>query len=278
MESQSHKPKRKPPASYFALGGRSPEERIAIEGRQYRFVRLFKHDFFALTALYEAAEAPEPATVTPESAAGTLREQAVLPAQAVLKVQRAYPFFGLPLTWLGKLIAGHEVNIYQRLQGLRGVPRFLGRVGATGFLHEFVPGEELRGNLPLTADFFADLEELFRELHSRHIAYVDSNKRENILYGADGRPWLIDFQISFALKKGQRDNLPMKWLFRRLARSDWYHFYKHKTRLLPEACTAEDFVRAEKRGFLHQVHRLIARPLIQLRRWFLSRYDLANTR
>lgn len=256
MSSKSRKPR--PPASLFALGYQDLPREVEAEGAKWRFAELFKHDFFAVTGLYEEVDG------------GGRR--------AVLKVQRVYPFYGLPLKWLGKLVAGHEIRIYRRLQGVRGVPAFLGEVGETGFLHAFVPGTDLHADLPLTAEFFGELEMLMRALHERHIAYVDSNKRENILHGADGRPWLIDFQISFELKKGDKDNFLAKAIFRRMVRADWYHFYKHKTRLLPTACTPEDFVRAQKRGFLHQVHRVLARPVIALRRKFLSRYDLAKTR
>jgi hypothetical protein len=259
MSSQNRKPR--PPASLFALGYQDLPGEVTVGGIRWRFAKLFKHDFFAVTGLYEQADA--------EAAGGR---------QAVLKVQRTYPLFGLPLKWLGKLVAGHEIGIYRKLQGVRGVPAFLGEVGETGFLHAFVPGTDLHADSPLTAEFFAELETLMRSLHERHVAYVDTNKRENILYGADGRPWLIDFQISFELKKGDKDNFLAKSIYRRLVRADWYHYYKHKTRLLPAACTPEDFLRAQKRGFFHQVHRIFARPVILLRRKFLSRYDLANTR
>ena len=259
MSSESKKPR--PPASLFALGYQNLPGEVTVEGVTWRFAKLFKHDFFAVTGLYEEVVA----------AGGGGR-------QAVLKVQRTYPLYGLPLKWLGKLVAGHEIRVFRKLQGVRGVPGFLGAVGETGFLHEFVPGTDLHADSPLTAEFFGELETLMRALHDRHVAYVDSNKRENILYGADGRPWLIDFQISFDLKKGERDNFLAKFIFRRLVRADWYHFYKHKTRLLPAACSPEDFERAQKRGFFHQLHRIFARPVIALRRKFLSRYDLANTR
>ena len=46
-------------------------------------------------------------------------------------------------------------------------------------------GVDLHAKLPLTPQFFTELHELFQNLHDRHIAYVDSNKRENILYGDD---------------------------------------------------------------------------------------------
>jgi hypothetical protein len=268
-ETTQETPKRRPPASLFAMGhGELPQEVTAL-GRRWRFVKLFKHDFFAVTGLYEE---------TKNEAAGEGRDIDGEGRQAVLKVQRTYPLYGVPMIWLGRMVAKHEIGIYRKLQGVRGVPAFLGAVGETGFLHAYVPGTELRPDLPLTEAFFGELEALMRAIHARQVAYVDSNKRENILYGADGRPWLIDFQISMCLRKGDQGNFVAKSLFRKMVRADWYHFYKHKTRLLPAACTPEDFVRAQKRGFLHRLHRFFARPVIRLRRKFLSRYDLANTR
>jgi hypothetical protein len=255
------KKKKRPPAALFAMGREDLPREVEAEGVRWRFVDLFKHDFFAATGLYERADGG--------GAAGE---------KAVLKVQRTYPMWGFPMKWLGKKVARHEIMIYEKLQGVPGIPAFLGRVGPTGFLHAFIPGVDLHSDLPLTAGFFSELEALFRALHERHIAYVDSNKRENILYGEDGRPWLIDFQISFHCKKGERDNFLAKAMLRKFVKADWYHFYKHKTRLLPSVCSAEDFEKAQKRGFLHKVHRLVARPLIVIRRRFLSRYDLAKTR
>lgn len=257
--------KPRPPASLFALGHTDLPAQISADGITWQFVKLFKHDFFAATALYQQIPSP-----------GAQLDPAA--PQAVLKIQRTYPLFGLPLLWLGKLVAGHEIRIYRQLQGVAGIPAFLGIVGTTGFLHAFIPGTDLHSNLPLTPEFFARLEKLFADLHQRHIAYVDSNKRENILFGDDGQPWLIDFQISFELKRGPRDNFLAKWIYRRFARADWYHFYKHKTRLLPAACSPADFQKAQRRGKLHQLHRFIARPIIAIRRKLLSRYDLANTR
>jgi hypothetical protein len=259
------KKKRRPPAALFALGRRDLPEEVEGAGAKYRFVKLFKHDFFAATGLYERVPGAE---VQADAAS----------AFAVLKVQRVYPMWGFRMKWLGRLVAGHEIRIYEKLQGVPGIPAFLGRVGSTGFLHAFIPGTDLHSDLPLTAEFFGQLEQLFQALHERHIAYVDSNKRENILYGEDGRPWLIDFQISFHCKKGERDNFLAKMILRKFVKADWYHFYKHKTRLLPAICSADDFVKAQKRGLLHRLHRLVARPLIAVRGKFLSRYDLAKTR
>ncbi|MCL2641372.1 MAG: hypothetical protein FWD53_11035 [Phycisphaerales bacterium] len=261
------KKKKRPPAALFAMGREDLPREVEAMGVRWRFVKLFKHDFFAATGLYESQNGSDPA----------LRGEGE-GRMAVLKVQRTYPLWGLPMKWLGKKVANHEIRIYEKLQGVRGIPTFLGRVGPTGFLHEFIPGVDLHAKLPLTSEFFAELETLFRELHERHVAYVDSNKRENILYGDDGKPWLIDFQISFECKRGERDNFLAKAILRKFVKADWYHYYKHKTRLLPGVCTEDDFERAKRRGFLHQLHRLVARPIIRVRRMFLSRYDLDKTK
>jgi hypothetical protein len=229
-------------------------------GTTFHFVTLFKHDFFAMTALYE-------------------NPSAALPADrfAVLKVQRTHSFYGLPMRWLGWFVARREIMIYQKLQGIRGIPRFLGRVGSTGFLHEFIPGKDLHAGQPLTPAFFEDLAALFTEIHARHVAYVDANKRENILHGDDGRPYLIDFQISF-FHNPHRWNPIKRWWMRRFIRADWYHYAKHKVRLLPAACTPKDFENAKRPGRLHRVHRFFARPIIRIRRKILARYDLTKTR
>jgi len=308
-------PARRPPASLLALGHAGLPAEVAAQGVTWRFAKLFKHDFFAATALYEQRPETPPATQNPalrtgESLSGahalvgmsiamgfpqptrasaprysTVIDSPVLKAQdpglkapgdlrrAVLKVQRTHPFYGLPMRWLGKRVARHEIRIFRALQGVPGIPQFLGTVGSTGFLHEFIPGTDLHAKLPLTPEFFGQLEQLFTDVHDRHIAYVDSNKRENILHGDDGRPWLIDFQISFHLPRGPHANFLARWTFRRLVRADWYHFYKHKTRLLPAACTPEDFAKAKNRGLLHQLHRLLSRPFIVMRRKLLARYD-----
>ncbi|HUO08812.1 MAG TPA: hypothetical protein VM008_10965 [Phycisphaerae bacterium] len=253
--------KPRPPAAYFALGKASVPEEFTLEGKTYRLRELFKHDFFAATGLYERA------------ADGQF---------AVLKIQRTHHYYGFPMRWLGRILANHEVAVYERLQGIQGIPEFLGRFGDTGLLHAFVPGHDLFTNGEVGPEFFDDLSRLFEEIHDRKVAYVDANKRENILHGEDGRPWLIDFQISCIYPNPFFGILSMnplgRYITRRCIRADWYHFYKHKTRMVPAACTPEEFEKAKCPGVWHRLHRFFARPVIQARRRLLSRYDLAKTR
>jgi|SRR5271170_5286904 len=252
---------KRPPASLFALGYATLPEQIEIGGKPYRQSKLFKHDFFAATALYEPSAAER-------DSAGVLTGKL-----AVFKVQRTYPFFGLPMRWLGAMVARREIKIFKALQGIQGIPEFMGEAEKTGFIHEFIPGEDLRAELKPDEEFFRQLEQLFTAVHSRYVAYVDANKRENILFGADHRPYLIDFQISYICAHGEKSNFFARWLLKRFQNEDWYHFFKHKTRLAPKSCSQEDFARAQKRSWYIRVHRFFAQPLIKLRRWFLRRYQ-----
>src|SRR6185295_15141631 len=92
---------------------------------------------------------------------------------------------------------------------------------------------------PVPDGFFAQLQALILELHRRGIAYVDTNKPENILLGDDGRPHLIDFQISWDLHDFGNWWLNRWWLHR-LQREDFYHILKHKLRLRPDEMTPEE--------------------------------------
>ncbi len=272
-----------PPAAFFALGYQSLPERLEAAGRSYRFVKLFKHDFFAATGLYEEMGpamaavnaqknmAPGSPTVEPTSGAPTAGARL-----AVLKVQRVQSLYGFPMRWLGGLVARHEIGIFEKLQGVRGVPEFLGAVGPTGFLHAFVPGSDLHPDQKPGQEFFEHLAWLLSEVHARNIAYVDTNKRENILFGEDGFPHLIDFQISFQCRSGKKSNPGTRWLLKRLQAEDWYHFYKHKSRLAPECCTPMEMARAIRTSWYIRVHRAIAQPIIRTRRRFLARYNNAH--
>lgn len=233
----------------FALpGGELPEE-VHCDGQLYRLVEVFKHDFFAGTGLYEGPD-----------------------GRAVLKMGRVNPALTIPLIWIGRFLARREIHLYAELQDQPGVPKLVGAVGQTGFLHAFVPGHALERHEAVSDTFFDELHELLGEMHRRHIAYVDLNKRQNILVGNDGRPYLIDFQISLHLPPRGWSKLGLvQWLLRIFQRADTYHYLKHKFRLRPDLTTPEERAIVERTSLPIRLHRLIARPLTNLRRRTLQR-------
>jgi hypothetical protein len=232
--------------SLRALGRDDPPEHFTLAGVTYSRTEIRKHDFFAATAFY----------VDP---AGT---------KAVLKIGRVIPWCCIPFRWLGTALRNREARFYQKLQDLPNIPRFLGNVGPTGFLHAYVEGRPLEKGKPVPDRFFHNLTELLLELHRRGIAYVDTNKPQNILLGDDGLPHLIDFQISF-----DRNRFPTRWLLRRLQREDLYHLLKHRRRMRPDELTPEELQLANRISPWVRVHRILTWPYFRLRRLLFRKLE-----
>ena len=239
------------PPSLKAIGREALPRTLALEGDHYAFVRLFKHDFFAVTALYAG-----PA------------------GKAVLKIGRRAHFLGLPCGWIGRLLAAHEVDLYQQLQHLPAVPRFLGRVGRDGFAHAYVEGHPLQKGEPVPDDFFPRLAESIRTIHQRGMAYVDLEKPQNVLVGDDGRPYLIDFQISWHVPRRWGGDLwPLASIRRRLQEADLYHLKKLQRRTRPDQLTPEELAATYAKPWYIRAHQRLTRPLQQFRRRMLERLD-----
>jgi hypothetical protein len=231
-----------------ALGRKNLPETLVLDDVTWRHLRTHKHDFWAVTGFYENDRGQ----------------------RGVLKMGRTEPFAGVPLEFIGRWLRRREMRFYASLSDLPNIPAIIGRVGPTGFMHDYVEGEPLARHKPVPETFFADLQTLMTKIHERGVAYVDANKPENILLGADGRPHLIDFQISWDLTELGGSWLNQWWL-RRLQQSDIYHVLKHKRRMRPEQLTPEERAIVENRGGLIRLHRLLATPYKRLRRTTFKR-------
>jgi hypothetical protein len=232
-----------------ALGPHSAPARIEIAGKQYRKIEDLKHDSWAATSMYEGP--------------GTER--------IVCKFQRQQSLFGLPMGWLGKLLARHELEILQRLADLPNVPRPCGpvHVGGVAASHaiarSFIPGHPLQRGERVRNDFFPTLSRLLAVIHRRQMAYVDLHKRENIIVGDNGDPFLIDFQISAVLPSSG----PGRVLLGILAQCDEYHLAKHWAKSRPDQCGLDRTSVRERMPWWICLHRMVARPFRQLRRRLL---------
>ncbi len=231
--------------SMRALGPKDLPERLVIGNRQFKIAQSIKHDFWAATGFYESTDDDS--------------------ERVVLKISRTADFCGFPLFAVGKFLCRREMRMYRALADLSNVPRLIGRAGPTGFVHAYAPGRPLSRDLPIPDNFFDDLWTLIREIHRRDIAYVDTNKPQNILHGADGRPHLIDFQISFDLRDFGNSFIT-RWLLRRLQREDFYHLLKHKKSLRPDLLSAEERLESEQRSWFIRLHRAMVMPYKRIRR------------
>ena len=240
----------------FALKN-PPAEAIQLAGHIYRLVRVFKHDFWSATCLYQCDVPVE------------------IP-KIVVKCGRTHPFCGLPLQAVGLWQRNHEGSIYEALRGIDGIPRWLGLIGQYRYAIEYIDGKPLDHAERPPTGFFDRLAELFAQVHARGVAYSDSNKRSNILIGPGGKPYLIDYQISFR----RRDDLPrpistiIGWLVEYISAKDIYHIYKQKRRLCPDELTDQEQEISRHRSGLHQLHRKLAKGYRAMRRWFLHRQHI----
>ena len=234
-----------------ALGREPRPQAIDLNDEQFTLNRIFKNDFFAVTALYASAE-----------------------RQVVLKTHRTATFFLLPLRWLGRLSAAREAAALTRAAGIEGVPALLGRWCDTGLIREFIPGHPLQKGERVPDDFHARLAATIRAIHDRNMAYVDLEKCENVIVGNDGRPYLIDFQIAWHWSKRWGGDLPpMRILRRWFQTGDRYHLLKLQRRTRPDQLTPEQLAASYRKPWYLRLHRAITYPFLRLRRKVLRRVD-----
>jgi hypothetical protein len=237
------------PPVFRALGRGEPPDRVEIAGKHYKLVRVFKHDSWAATALYAGAG-----------------------KEVVCKFNRIQPIGPMPMRWLGRFLARREADLLCRLGDLPNIPRWSGVVSVNGRVlpnavaHDFIPGHPLGDHERVDDRFFPTLRALLATMHRRGIAYVDLHKRENILVGADGQPYLIDFQIGLAVPDWWPANHEMVGAVVRLAQhNDTYHLNKHVTRCRPDLRPPGPKIRP----WTIRLHRMIGRPFRRLRRRLL---------
>lgn len=239
------------PSWLRALGGAEPPRHIEINGDGYSRIEIFKHDSWAATARYEGPF-----------------------GDVVCKFNRSEPIMGVPMAWLGRRLAAREAWALNRLADLPGVPVPCGSVFVEGcawenaVAHEYIAGRPLTSHDHPSDEFFPRLHGLLAAIHRRGIAYVDLHKRENIVVGEDGRPYLVDFQVHFHREYlWPRNRTVSRSILRALQQSDLYHLAKHVRRNRPDQASHPHF--AHERPAWLDFHRRIAAPLRTLRRALL---------
>ncbi len=242
------------PALFRALGRAEPPQSIQIDGHTYQLDHLYKHDSWAATARYRGAH-----------------------GSVVCKFNRTHSILGLPMKWLGRGLARREALVLERLAGLPGIPPGCGTIWADGLTcehavaHEYIPGRPLSKDVVLSDHFFEGLHTALRSIHRRGLAYVDLHKRENVLVGEDGQPYLIDFQVSFGLWHPRWARLNwVRNVLQALQDADRYHLAKHIKRCRPDQAHLLAELGDGRRPWWIEVHRFFAVPLRQLRRRLLT--------
>lgn len=226
--------------------------KIEIDGEVFQHIGTLKEDAFARTELVEKDG-----------------------KQYLFKVSRLALFGPLQLRRVMNALTAHEVHIHNLLEGVHGVPKLVKRVSDNSFLREFVEGRTLDRDPPeLQPDFFDEFHEIVRNIHARGVAFVDLAKKENVVVTTEGRPFLIDFQISMAHRKGWGP-VTLLWnvILRTMQRADIYHVFKHKRRIRPDLLTEEERLTCARKPWFNRVHKyLFRKPYHLIKRRFIPRH------
>ncbi len=167
--------------------------------------------------------------------------------KAVLKDQGgADKWFAL---LIGPILNWRECKALTRLSELECVPELLSVPDSRAFLMSYHDSEQitkLKSNQPNWPEFFSDLKSAIDQLHQHGVAHNDLRNPTNTLVTPDGKPILVDLVACFC--RGQKWNLPNRWLFNKFAQVDHSAITKLKTRVAPELLEESDVTPEEIAG------------------------------
>jgi hypothetical protein len=141
---------------------------------------------------------------------------------------------------LGRLQIRREAQAYRWLEGVAGVPLFVGRIDALALAIERIDGERLAFAAadPVNAlRRVSELRAILDAIHARGVVHNDLRGRENVLLRRDGGLAVLDFAGSIRLRPG---GLTHRLLFRWLTLADEAAFLKWKGMIAPGTYTEED--------------------------------------
>jgi predicted Ser/Thr protein kinase len=120
-----------------------------------------------------------------------------------------------------------EYSAYRRMSGVTGVPACYGLLEHKYLLMEFIDGLPYReASWQDRAGWFAALLKIIQAFHARGVSHGDLKSKTNLIAGADGNPYVIDFGTTFVHRDGLH---PVNnYLFEYGKRLDINAWVKHK--------------------------------------------------
>jgi serine/threonine protein kinase len=166
---------------------------------------------------------------------------------------------------VGRFLIWRESRAYGILDGIEGVPECYGTLQGLSLLTEEIPGngmEKLKKHGRLSEGFFKDLHDLLERCHRRGIAHCDLKRSANVIFGHDGRPYIIDWAASISEKEFRF--YPLNRIYRRFVLDDHMAVIKLQLRHEPEKVTLEDRERYIHRGMGEKIVRSLRNRLRSL--------------
>ena len=99
-----------------------------------------------------------------------------------------------------------EYQAYTKLNGIAGIPACYGFLDQQYLLMEFIEGVPYRQGQWVDEEtrtlWFDQLLTIIQAFHERGVSHGDLKSKTNLIAGADGKPYVIDFGTSFIGKDG----------------------------------------------------------------------------
>jgi len=142
--------------------------------------------------------------------------------------------------WLGKLQIRRERAVYGWLEGVEGIPAFVGRIDALALAIEWIDGDGLAFVQVPERDvpgILAALRRVLDAIHARGVVHNDLRGRENVLLRRGGGIAVVDLAGALRLRPG---GMAHRLLFPLLATADEAGYLKWKGMLAPRSYTPEE--------------------------------------
>ncbi len=146
------------------------------------------------------------------------------------------------LRWVGRLQIRREIAAYEWLEGVPGVPAFVGRVDPDALAIEKIDGERLAFARLRPEDGLAHVAKLRRivdAIHARGVVHNDLRGHDNVLLGRDGELTVVDFAAAIRMRPG---GIAHRLFFRVLSLPDEAALLKWKGLIAPGSYTPADEV------------------------------------
>jgi predicted Ser/Thr protein kinase len=138
----------------------------------------------------------------------------------------------LAVRWLARRLLAREARALAVLEGLDGIPTLI-RSDKGALDRSYIEGVPMQEGRPENIEYFQEASRVLRRMHRLGVVHNDLAKEPNFLLTSDGKPAIIDFQLSWYT----RERGP---LFRALAREDIRHLLKHKRTYCPDRLTKRE--------------------------------------
>lgn len=158
---------------------------------------------------------------------------------------------------LCRFMLNREIRTLKKLNGIHGIPHYLGPVGKHGYRMQYIDGD-----LPSTETMGTEgglLEQLERIVEQMHLVGITHNdlRTTNLILSKDKQLYLIDFgAVAFRPLSDRLLLRPALWFFNYLTHTDRSKVARIKQIYRPDELTSEDLALIDRTRFARKTTRL----------------------